>query len=470
MRFLIPFLAMGFLGACGQAAKPIPPYYRSGELVVVTRNSPTTYYEDAAGEPAGLEHDLVEMFARELGVTARFIVTSQFNEIFPTLIRQQAHLAAAGLTVTPERQKLVRFGTPYQSVRQQVAYNTHALKPRSAKDLVGRRIEVVAGSSYVERLEELKAKVPDLKWREAEVLESEELLEKVARGEADYAVADSNIIDIAKTYLPNIGSAFDLSSPQSLAWAFPKEADPLLIQKAEAFFARIKKDGTLKVLIDRYYGHTQRLESADVAGILDGRTKTLPRFRKLFQESQEISGVDWRLLAALAYQESHWDPLATSPTGVRGIMMLTEDTADRLGVSDRLDPRQSIRAGAKYFASLKDMLPDRILEPDRTWMALAAYNMGYGHLEDARILAQRMKMNPDSWADLKKTLPLLAQSGYYTQLKHGYGRGGQAVIFVESVRTYYTILARFEKPYQPEFTLAQEERPVRRPRLKIPGA
>jgi len=470
MRFLIPFIALGFLGACGQTAKPIPPYYQSGELVVVTRNSPTTYYEDASGEPAGFEYDLVEMFAKELGVTARFVVTPQFNEILPTLIQQQAHLAAAGLTVTPEREKRVQFAPPYQTIQQQVAYNTHALKPRSAKDLVGKRIEVVAGSSYVERLEELKAKLPNLKWREAEVLESEELLEKVARDEADYAVADSNIIDIAKTYLPNIGSAFNLSSPQSLAWAFPKDADPLLIQKAEAFFARIKKDGTLKVLIDRYYGHTQRLEAADVSGILDGRNKTLPRFRKLFQESQELSDVDWRLLAALAYQESHWDPLATSPTGVRGIMMLTEATADRMGVSDRLDPHQSIRAGAKYFASLKGMLPNRILEPDRTWLALAAYNMGYGHLEDARILAQRMKMNPDSWADLKKVLPLLAQSGYYTQLKHGYGRGGQAVIFVESVRTYYTILARFEKPHQPKFTLVQEERPVKRPQLKLPRA
>lgn len=469
MRFFFPLIALGLLvGACGQTAKPIPPYYKSGELVVVTRNSPTTYYEDASGQPAGLEHDLVELFAKDLGVNVRFVVTPQFNEILPTLLQQQAHLAAAGLTVTPARKNLVQFGPPYQTIQQQVVYNTNGLEPKGPRDLVGRRIEVVAGSSYVERLEELKTKFPKLKWREAEVLESEELLEKVAQGEADYVVADSNIIDIAKTYLPNIDSAFNLSGPQTIAWAFPKDADPLLISKAEAFFERIKKDGTLKILIDRYYGHIERLEAEDVAGVLDKRDALLSGLRKFFQESQEITDIDWRLLAALAYQESHWDPLATSPTGVRGIMMLTEDTADRMGVTDRLDPRQSIRAGAKYFASLKDMLPSRIPEPDRTWLAMAAYNMGYGHLEDARVLAQRLKLNPDSWADLKKTLPLLAQSSHYTQLKHGYGRGGQAVIFVESVRTYYTILARFEKPHQPEFKPMQSGKPGKRPMLKIP--
>ncbi len=437
--------------------------------MVITRNSPTTYYEDASGEVAGIEHDLVELFAQELGVQARFIVTPQFNEIIPTLLQQQAHLAAAGLTITPERQKLIQFVTPYQTIQQQVVYNTNALKPRSARDLVGKRIEVVAGSSYVERLEELKGKYPKLKWREVEVLESEELLERVAQGKTDYAVADSNIVDISKTYIPNIDSAFNLSSSQSLAWAFPKGADPQLIAKAQAFFGKIKQDGTLKVLIDRYYGHTQRLESADVAGILDKRDVLLAPLRKLFYQAQEISDIDWRLLAALAYQESHWDPLATSPTGVRGIMMLTEDTADHLGVSNRLDPRQSIRAGAKYLASLKDMLPTRIAEPDRTWLALAAYNMGYGHLEDGRILAQRMKLDPDSWADLKKILPLLTQSSYYTKLKHGYGRGGQAVIFVESVRTYYTILARFEKPHELRFRLTGDTTKAdHRPRLKTP--
>ncbi len=459
LRLTLPLLFLALVAlSCHFGPSPIPPVEQSGELVVVTRNSPTTYYEDASGSPVGLEHDLAELFAREIGATVRFVVVKQFNEIVPTLEKRQAHLAAAGLTVTPEREKQVDFGPVYQKVRQQVAYNTTTFRPRSPRELVGKSIEVVAGSSYVERLADLKEKYPDLAWKEVQVLESEELLEKVANREVDHVVADSNIIALARNYHPNVGVAFDLTGPQPLAWAFPKEGDKRLLEKAQAFFARIEKDGTLKMLMERYYGHAKRLDPADVAGILEKSRTALHPLRKYFEQAQEQTDLDWRLIAAIAYHESHWDPLATSPTGVRGIMMLTAETADRLGVSDRLDPRQSILAGAKYIASLRDMLPNRIPEPDRTWMALAAYNMGYGHLEDGRILAQRLKLNPDSWADMKKVLPLLTQSGYYSTLKHGFARGGQAVILTESIRNYYDILVKFEKPYLPVLPMPKTPR------------
>ena len=173
----------------------------------------------------------------------------------------------------------------------------------------------------------------------------------------------------------------------------------------------------------------------------------LPAYTGLFHQAQQQTGVEWRLVAAIAYQESHWDPQATSATNVRGMMMLTEDTARRLRVVDRLDPRQSIVAGARYLADLKRSLPPRISEPDRTWIALAAFNIGIGHLEDARVLAARQKLNPDSWSDLKKTLPLLAQTDLADQTKYGQARGGQAVVFVETVRAYYDVLLRLEKPY-----------------------
>jgi membrane-bound lytic murein transglycosylase F len=120
-----------------------------------------------------------------------------------------------------------------------------------------------------------------------------------------------------------------------------------------------------------------------------------------------------------------------------------------MGISDRLDARQSILGGAKYLILLKDTLPDRIAEPDRTWLALAAYNQGIGHLEDARRIAHAKGMNPDSWADVKQTLPLLARGGFEKFTKYGYARGGEAVIFVESIRSYYDILLRLEKEHRP---------------------
>lgn len=445
-------LAMGFilpLFGCTVAEKPLPPAQVSGEIVVITRNSPTSYYEDAEGNYAGLEHDLAELFAKELGLKLRFIVTKRFDDIIPILERQQAHFAAAGLSITPAREKTLRFSIPYQKVQQQVVYNTDFKKPADLKALIGKKISVVAGSSYVERLKEAKKQLPELTWEEALAQESEELLDKVATNGLDAVIVDSNIVDVVQNFHPNLGVAFEFGKPEQLAWAFPKNADPYLYEKSKLFFKRIQKDGTLKRLTERYYGHVKRLNRPDIVGFLDKMRSTLPRFKHLFQQAQEITGVDWRLIAALGYQESHWDPLATSPTGVRGLMMLTGDTADRMGVKNRLDPKQSITAGAEYFLVMKDMIPARIPEPDRTRLALASYNVGYGHLEDARILAQRQKLNPDTWSDLKKTLPLLSKFEHHSTVKHGYARGGEPVIFVENIRTYYDILVKFEEAYEP---------------------
>lgn len=443
MSFILPLLG------CTVAEKPLPPAQISGEIVVITRNSPTSYYEDAEGNYAGLEHDLAELFAKELGLKLRFIVAKRFDEIIPILERQQAHFAAAGLSITPAREKTLRFSLPYQAVQQQVVFNTDFKKPANLQALIGKKLSVVAGSSYVERLIEAKKQLPQLNWEESATQESEELLDKLAANGLDAVIADSNIVDVVQNFHPNLGVAFEFGKPEQLAWAFPKNADPYLYEKSKLFFKRIQKDGTLKRLIERYYGHVKRLDRPDIEGFLDKMRSTLPRFEHMFQQAQEITGADWRLIAALGYQESHWDPLATSPTGVRGLMMLTGDTADRMGVNDRLDPKQSIMAGAEYFMDMKDMIPDRIPEPDRTWLALATYNVGYGHLEDARILAQRKKFSPDTWSDLKKTLPLLSKFEYHSTVKHGYARGGEPVIFVENIRTYYDILVKFEKPYKP---------------------
>jgi membrane-bound lytic murein transglycosylase F len=134
-------------------------------------------------------------------------------------------------------------------------------------------------------------------------------------------------------------------------------------------------------------------------------------------------------------------------------MMLTSETADRMRVSDRLDARQNILAGARYLVELKETLPARIDEPDRTWLALAAYNLGYGHLEDARVLARRQGLNPDLWVDVKRVLPLLSRYEYYSTAKYGFCRGGEALVLTENIRSYYDILMRFEDPHEPGFGL-----------------
>ena len=188
----------------------------------------------------------------------------------------------------------------------------------------------------------------------------------------------------------------------------------------------------------------------------------LPDYQEMFQEVAQKYGLEWQLLAAIAYQESHWDHKATSPTGVRGLMMLTLPTAKEMGVKNRLDPRQSLDGGTRYFLQTKSRIPDDISEPDRTWFAMAGYNIGLGHLEDARVLTERAGRNPHLWNDVKEFLPLLQQKKYYSTVKYGYARGYEPVSYVRNVRHFRTILNWH--------TLDEKRRLERENRLELPNS
>lgn len=429
--------------------RSLPSVQDSKTIVVVTSNGPNTYYIKNEGEYAGFEYDLVNLFAKELGpeYSVKFITADQLGDVIPKLIKGEAHFAAANLSITPQRAEAVKFGPSYLDVQQHIAYGIDQNnEPKEINDLIGKHIHVPKGSSYAERLKLLQASQPMLSWQETG--STDELLEQVNIGVLDYTVADDRMIDLLQNFYPNIGKGIALGKPEQLAWAFPKNGDPWLYVKATNFFKRISNDGTLKNLIDRYYGHANRLDPVDVSKFLELTQSRLPKYTYLFKRAQDLTDIDWRLIAAIGYVESHWDPFNTSPTNVRGMMMLTEQTADAMKVTDRLDAQQSIMGGARYISQLKQQVPDDIPEPDRTWMAIAAYNIGFAHLEDARVLAKRMKLNPNSWADLKTTLPLLNKAKYYSTVKFGYASGGSPVIFVESIRTYYGILEKYSPEHK----------------------
>jgi membrane-bound lytic murein transglycosylase F len=274
------------------------------------------------------------------------------------------------------------------------------------------------------------------------------LISQVSDGTVDYAVVASNEAAVVRNAYLGYETAFTLGARYKLAWAVGPQYETLR-DELDEFLAQLQKNGTLRRLADRHFARVRQIPRID-AGIFQERVrKVLPQYRTLLQEAQEATGIEWRLLAAVAYQESQWDPLATSETGVRGLMQLTEETARHLGVVDRLDPKASIIAAARYLRALKQKMPERIQEPDRTWLALAAFNIGIAHLEDARVLAQKQKLNPDLWNDVKKTLPLLAEPEYHADAKYGYARGGMPVAFVDRVRGYYDILLARQPPLTP---------------------
>jgi membrane-bound lytic murein transglycosylase F len=277
----------------------------------------------------------------------------------------------------------------------------------------------------------------------------EELLARLDQGEFDAVVINGMDFDLARNFYPGLAVAFDLGEKQKIVWALSRRISRKLREDIQRFIDESHRDGTIKRIYERYYGHVQQLDSSDILGILERRPRLLPPLRNYFQEAQSLTGIDWRLLAAIGYQESQWNPSATSATGVRGLMMLTANTADHLGVTNRLDARQSILGGARYLAQMKEALPESIPEPDRTWIAFAAYNQGQGHIEDARRIVQVKGGNPDSWADVKQALPLLGRGGYAKVIKYGYARGAEALIFAENIRNYYAILLRLEPEYRP---------------------
>ncbi len=419
------------LTACGQ---PLPAWY-AGKLVVIVP-------EVKQGVEAEFERELAQLFAEQLHATLETIPLPQ-DKISAALTEHQAHLAAASLRSDINLTGL-QFGPSYQSVRELLVCNRDNPTLSELADLKAKTFAVAAGSAQEVALREVQVNLPALQWQARRKVTAMDLLAEVAAGKLDCAVANKLQLAAAHNYHPNLVAALDVAPPSSLAWGFSMDADPDLLKQVQFFFNRIRQDGTLNRLLDRYYGHNNRLDRQDAAAFVTSIRTLLPRYRRMFEEAATITGEDWRLLAALAYQESQWDPLATSYTNVRGMMMLTEDTADRMKLNNRLDARESILAGAKYLALLKEQMPSRIPEPDRTWLALAAYNQGYGHLEDARILTSRAELDPDSWSDVKKRMPLLNQPGYYRTLKHGYARGGEAVILVESIRNYYDMLLRLE--------------------------
>ncbi|EFE95832.1 membrane-bound lytic murein transglycosylase MltF [Serratia odorifera] len=411
-----------------------------GELRVSTLNSPLTYFTTPQG-PSGLDYELAKRFANYLGVKLVVLPHQNINDLFDDLDDDNADILAAGLIYNQDRLSRARTGPAYYSVSQQLVYRLGSPRPKNFADLKG-TLAVASGSAHVSTLKQLKnGKFPDLGWQSSSDLTSKELLERVADGKLDYTLGDSVTIALLQRIHPQLAVAFDATDEEPVTWYLKRSNDDSLYAALLDFYSQMVEDGTLARLEEKYLGHVGSFDYVDTKTFLSAIDSVLPTFQPLFEKYANI--IDWKLLAAIAYQESHWNPLATSPTGVRGLMMLTRATADGLGVNDRLDPEESIQGGALYLQRLMDKMPDTVPEDERVWFALAAYNMGWGHMLDARKLTKMQKGNPDSWVDVKQRLPMLSQKRYYPQLTYGYARGREAYNYVENIRRYQVSLVGY---------------------------
>jgi len=442
MRFLfaLSLLLPALLGGCSETVQQ--PLGNGGELVILTRVGATTYTTDPVNGASGFDHDLAVMFAADMGLKTRFVTASSDTDLLQRLKNSEAHFAAAWQIATEDPE--IRTSAPYFESHNVLVTHEASLPITGIRQLAHKTVHVVAGSRQEAALREIKKRIPELIISASQTSSELDLLEGLNSQRYAAALVNNAVFDIGNNFYPELQDSLVIGAEKPIVWLFSPASSPEMIAKANDFLERVQNNGELERLKDRYFGHVNRLTQADSLRFIERMRNTLPQFKTLFQDAQLETGIDWRLLAALAYQESQWEPLATSPTGVRGMMMLTEDTADLLGVKNRLDPAQSIPAGARYLSDLQDTLPESISRPDRIWMALAAYNLGMGHFNAARYLAKTLKTDPDAWYSMKKVLPLLAKPQFYSRLKSGKGRGGEAVIMAENVRIYTDIIKRYE--------------------------
>ena len=413
---------------------------KSGTLTVLTRNIPTAYYIGPEGE-TGFEYDLARKFADDLGLKLKIKVADSISEMLAAMAADEADIAAGGVIHTRERERRFTFGPDYDTVRQQFVYRKGSPHPDSLKAMQDYLPIIPRRSSYAERLRELKRDYPRLKWQTTDDYSTDQLLEKIWLKKISCTIADSNILAVNRRYYPELKTAFPISEKQSLAWIINPKLRPLR-RKLAAWFKKIKKNGELENLKKCYYTDNRNFDYVDTKVFIRRIKTRLPKYRHLFEKYGVKYDIPWTLLAAKAYQESHWDPEATSITGVRGIMMLTNTTARQLGIEDRLNAEESIRGGAKYLRQLLNRIPDSYPKADRYNVAMAAYNVGMGHIYDARKLARKLGKNPDRWSTLKEVLPLLKQKKYYEKSDYGYARGREPVIYVDRINNYRNILEK----------------------------
>lgn len=463
-----PFYTIGVLLFCmaplalHSSSKPslIERIIDQGYLSVLSSNGPMTYYEGPFGL-TGFEYELAEAFAKDIGVALVVRDESNLGTMLNQVVNGETQFAADNLSVTDERRQKLQFSEPYMQVTQQVIYRRGSTKPRNLGDLYGKDIVLLSNSSQAEIMKNLQSEHPQLTWREVEGLEQLDLLASIHNKRAEITIVDSTAYTVNRSIYPRARHAFDLPIVNDIAWAFPKNTDQSLLSAANRFLKDFRESGQLQELTNKYFS-VDYLDESHALTFSSRIDRRLHKWEQYFRDTADKFDLDWLLLAAISYQESHWRANARSHTGVRGLMMLTRTTAKQIGINNRIDPQQSIYGGAKYLTQIKNRLPRRITEPDRLWMALAAYNVGLGHLEDARILTQRQGGDPNLWADVKERLPLLSKKKYYRKTKHGYARGWEPVRYVENIRQYYNILTWHNDSQQRRLALKlqNENKPV----------
>lgn len=412
---------------------------KTGEITIVTRNNAYCYYL-YRDQPMGFEYEMAQAFAEHLGVRLQVKVVDRWEDMVAALNKGSAAFIAASTPIIPEWQTEVAFSDGYMEVAQQIIAHRKNSYIKNAADLSGKTVDIRKGTSYQHRLVELKGQGIDLAIRLHDDLPTEELIQKVADEEIDFTIANSNIISINRRNFPGVVPTGSINDPLQLGWAvYPKSFE--LLASINAFFRVIKESGKFDSIYNKYYGDREDFDYVDLEAFHQRVKAKLSRFSPFIKAAAKKHGFDWRLIAAQIYQESHLNPWAKSRAGARGLMQIMPATGESLGIDDLFDPVENINAGVQHLKNLFEHF-ETAKGQDRLLIALAAYNIGQGHIQDARKLAKKKGLDPNKWEALAETLPLLRYKKYYQKARYGFCRGNEPIRYIKQIMIYYDVLKR----------------------------
>jgi peptidoglycan lytic transglycosylase F len=410
---------------------------KPGTLRLITNNSINSYYY-YNGQPTGFEYDLAREFAAFINVDLDIVIPG-WNNMFNYLEQNKGDFIAAGLAITKKRLERVNFSIPYMSIQQRIVHHKLTFGPKNIEDLAFRSIDIRRGTSYHSRLEEIKRSGINFNYILHDNIPTEELIRMVHNRKIKFTIADNNIAYLNQRHYPDIRIGIAIQEKEFLAWAVNKNNSKLL-EQINNFFLHAIETGLLQKISDKYYANIEDSDPFDLKRFHQRIETRLPKYKETIVEESRKYDFDWKFIAAVVYQESHFNPNATSFTNVKGLMQVTEVTAEEMGIKNRLNPSQSIKAGIKYLDKMVkkfDYIED---DYEKILFALASYNIGYGHVMDAMKIAKKMGLDEKKWKNLKTVLPLLSKEKVYKKTRHGYARGWEPVQYIERILTYYDIL------------------------------
>ena len=408
----------------------------NNRVTFVTRLGPTTYYE-IKNKKFGYHYSIMREFADYLGVDLSVKVVSNITDAKKMLELRDADIISGWNVINTNSD--IKTSYPYNRVdyvivsKSNIARRTNVDEKLLENDIHTIESQVISNSDSIK---EKKPKYSYKIWRDKNI---DDLLKMLYDNEIMFLFMSSDEFKILSKYYRDIKVVQRHSVNEAEYWVLPNNIGPEMQNKISDFFNYMIENNKLAIIYQNFFGQQQHTFVGSKIFIND-LVEIFPTYEFFFKEASKLFDFDWKLIASVGYQESRWRKDAVSYTGVKGIMMLTKDTAREVGVENRIDPKNSIFGGAKYLRSIYDRIDYELDENEKKWFAIAAYNIGLGHVEDAVKLATKNGIQINKWSDIEPYILMLSQSEYYRQTKYGYAIGWETVKYVQNIKQYYDIL------------------------------